>query len=75
VGIDLWGKSKVIKVIPMDEALAGSEDGSCWESLKLHKVKFVRIRVILWPRKRKSHLNRNLLGGSFPLGSWRCNQG
>jgi hypothetical protein len=44
-------------------------------SLKLHKVKFVRIRVILWSRKGKSYLSRNLLGGSFPLGSWRCNQG
>jgi hypothetical protein len=43
-------------------------------SMKLHKVKFVRIRVILWSRKRKSYLNKNL-GGSFPLGSWRCNQG
>jgi hypothetical protein len=44
-------------------------------SLKLHKVKFVRIRVILWSRKRKSYLNRDFLGDSFPLGSWRCNQG
>jgi hypothetical protein len=41
----------------------------------LHKVKFVRIRVILWSRKRKSYLNRDFLGGSFPLGSWRCDQG
>jgi hypothetical protein len=41
----------------------------------LHKVKFVRIWVILWLRKRKSYLNRDFLGGSFPLGSWRCNQG
>jgi hypothetical protein len=44
-------------------------------SLKLHKMKFVRIRVILCSRKRKSYLNRDLFGGSFPLGSWRCNQG
>jgi hypothetical protein len=29
VGIDLLGK-KVIKVIPMDEALAGSETNGCW---------------------------------------------
>jgi hypothetical protein len=42
--------------------------------LKLHKVKIIRIRIILWSRKGKSYLNRNLLGGSFPLGSWRCNQ-
>jgi hypothetical protein len=41
----------------------------------LHKVKFFRIKEILWSRKRKSYLNRNFLGGSFPLGSWRCNQG
>jgi hypothetical protein len=41
----------------------------------LHKVKFVRIRVILWSRKRKSYFHRDFLGGFFPLGSWRCNQG
>jgi hypothetical protein len=40
----------------------------------LHKVKFVRMRVILWSRKRKYYLNRDFLRGSFPLGSWRCNQ-
>jgi hypothetical protein len=30
VGSDLWRKWKVIKVIPMDEALAGSEADGYW---------------------------------------------
>jgi hypothetical protein len=30
VGIDLWGKNKVIKVIPIGEALASSETEGCW---------------------------------------------
>jgi hypothetical protein len=30
-------------------------------------MKFVRIRVILCSRKRKSYLNRDLFGGSFFL--------
>jgi hypothetical protein len=30
VGNDLWMKRKVIKVIPIDEALAGSEADGCW---------------------------------------------
>jgi hypothetical protein len=30
VGIDLSKKSKVIKVIPIDEALAGSGADGCW---------------------------------------------
>jgi hypothetical protein len=30
VGSDLWRKRKVIKVIPMDEALAGSEADGYW---------------------------------------------
>jgi hypothetical protein len=34
-------------------------------SLKLHKVKFVRIRVILWSRKRKSYLNRDFFWWFF----------
>jgi hypothetical protein len=29
VDIDLWRKGKVIKVIPMDEALAGSKTDGC----------------------------------------------
>jgi hypothetical protein len=29
VDSDLWRKRKVIKVIPMDEALAGSEADDC----------------------------------------------
>jgi hypothetical protein len=44
-------------------------------SLKLHKVKFVTIRVILWSRKRKSYFNKDFLGGSFPLGSWKAQSG
>jgi hypothetical protein len=30
VDSDLWKERKVIKVIPMDEALAGSEADGCW---------------------------------------------
>jgi hypothetical protein len=74
VGIGLWGESNKGHPNRWSIGRFGS-----WRlldsSLKLHKVKFVRIRVILWSRKGKSYLNRDLLGGSFPLGSWRCNQG
>jgi hypothetical protein len=64
------------KVIPIDEALAGSETDDCWVLVwNCTRWNLSEIRVILWSRKGKSYLNRNLLGGSFPLGSWRCYQG
>jgi hypothetical protein len=44
-------------------------------SLKLHRVKFVRIRVVLCSRKKRCYLNGDLFSGSFLLGSWRYNQG
>jgi hypothetical protein len=65
---------EVIKVIPMDGALAGSEADGCW-ALKLHRMKFVRRRVVLCSRKKRFYLNGDLFGSSFPLSSWRCNQG
>jgi hypothetical protein len=35
----------------------------------LNKVKFVRMRVILWSRKRKSYLNRDFLVVLFLLAA------
>jgi hypothetical protein len=76
VDSDLWIKKESNK-----GHMNGWSIGRFWSwwllsfSLKLHKVKFVKIRVILWSRKGKYYLNSNLLGGSFPLGSWRCDQG
>jgi hypothetical protein len=39
--------------------------------LKLHKMKFVRKRVVLCSKKRRSYLNGDLFSGSFLLGTWR----
>jgi hypothetical protein len=38
-------------------------------------MKFVRKRMVLCLRNKRSYLNGDLFSGSFLLGSWRCNQG
>jgi hypothetical protein len=36
---------------------------------------FQKKKGLMFKKRKRSYLNGDLFGSSFPLGSWRCNQG
>jgi hypothetical protein len=67
-------EERVIIIIPVDGALAGSEAEGCWILVWNCIRRNLSVKNNLVTRKGKFYLNKDFLDGSFPLGSWRCDQ-
>jgi hypothetical protein len=64
-----------MKGIPIDGALAVLKlmIAGLWSKIAHDEICPIKNGLVF--RKKRSYLNENLLGSSFPFGSMRCNQG